>query len=144
MKFSKFCLGVLVLLLTSLTASMSGQSVSTSQVSGVVQDESGAVVPGAQITLTQTETGQVHKVTSNSAGNYTIPDLPSGPYSLEVTATGFSTYVEKGIVITVGTNPSIAVKLAVGQVTQQVVVEAAAGAQVETQSNGIGQVIDQK
>jgi hypothetical protein len=143
MKFSKFCLGVLVLLLTCLTASMSGQSVSTSQVSGVVQDESGALVPGAQVTLTQTETGQVHKVTSNSAGSYIIPDLPSGPYNLEVTASGFSTYVEKGIVITVGTNPSITVKLTVGQVTQQVIVEAAPGAQVETQSNGIGQVIDQ-
>ena len=142
MKFSKFCFGVLVLLLASL-ASMSGQSISTSQVSGVVQDQSGAVVPGADVTMTQTDTGLVRKATSTSSGSYIISDLPSGSYTIQGSAKGFSTYVEKGIILQVGTNPTINVKLAVGEVTQQIVVEASGAAQVETQSNGIGQVIDQ-
>ena len=142
MKLGKFYFGVLVLLLASL-ASMSGQSISTSQVSGVVQDQSGAVVPNAQVEMTQTDTGLVRKAISNSAGSYILSDLPVGSYSIKASAQGFSTYVEKGITLQVGSNPTINVKLAVGEVTQQVVVEASGAAMVETQSNGIGQVIDQ-
>jgi hypothetical protein len=123
---------------------MQGQTVASSQVSGVITDPTGASVSDAKIQLTQTETGQVHTATSNASGSYIIPDLPVGPYRFQVTAAGFSTYVENGIVLEVGTNPAINAKLSVGAVTEQVVVEAAGAAMVETQSNGIGQVIDQK
>lgn len=131
---------VLTLTLT-LATSMLGQSVSTSQISGVIQDQSGAIVPNAKIVLTQTDTGQVHRITSSASGSYTIPDLPAGNYTFQVSSPGFSTYVEKDIVLDVGTNPEINVKLAVGSVTQQVVVESTQ-ATVETESTGIGQVID--
>ncbi len=127
MKFSKFCFGVLVLLLASL-GSMSGQSISTAQVSGVVQDQSGAVVPNAQVEMTKTDTGLVRKAVSGSNGEYIISDLPVGSYSIKATAQGFSTYVENGIVLEVSTNPEINVKLSVGEVTQQVVVEASGAA----------------
>ena len=114
---------------------------STSQISGVVQDPSGASVPSAQIQLTQLNTGRVHRVTSNASGSYIIPDLPGGPYTLQATAQGFSTYIQRGIVLEVGSNPEINIKLSVGTVSMEVVVEATA-AMVETRSNGVGQVVD--
>ena len=142
MKVVRLFFGVLVVLLTC--SAMQGQTVASSQVSGVITDPTGASVSDAKIQLTQTETGQVHTATSNASGSYIIPDLPVGPYRFQVTAAGFSTYVENGIVLEVGTNPAINAKLSVGAVTEQVVVEAAGAAMVETQSNGVGQVIDQK
>lgn len=120
-----------------------GQTLATSQVTGSVTDASGAVVPSAIVQMTQIDTGDVHTTKSNASGTYIVPDLAVGPYRLQVTAQGFSTYVQNGIVLEISTNPVINVKLAVGNVTQQVVVESSA-LMVETQSNGVGQVIDQK
>jgi hypothetical protein len=125
----------------TLVTPMSSQSVSTSQISGVVQDQTGASLPNAQILLTQTDTGQVHKILSGATGSYIIPDLPAGNYTLQVSAQGFSSYLQKGIVIDVGTNPEINVRLSLGALTQEVVVESTS-ATVETESTGVGQVID--
>ena len=108
-----------VVMIVTLTTTMLGQSVSTSQISGVIQDQTGAIVSNAKITLTQTDTGQVHRLTSSSTGSYIIPDLPAGNYTLQVTSAGFSTYVQKDISLDVGTNPEINVKLSVGSVSQE-------------------------
>ena len=70
-----------------------------------------------------------------------LPNLPIGPYLVEVTKDGFSKYVQTGIVLQVDTNPTVDVSLKVGAVSEQVTVEAGA-AQVETRSTGIGQVVD--
>src|SRR5262249_49633475 len=75
------------------------QAVATIQISGVVQDASGAVVPGAVITATQTATGMTRSVSSGADGNYVMTQLPIGPYQIKVEKTGFKTYVQKGIVI---------------------------------------------
>ncbi len=91
MKVVRLLFGVLVVLLTC--SAMQGQTVASSQVSGVITDPTGASVSDAKIQLTQTETGQVHTATSNASGSYIIPDLPVGPYRFQVTAAGFSTYV---------------------------------------------------
>src|SRR5450631_1072390 len=111
-----------VVIILALTTTMLGQSVSTSQISGVIQDQTGSIVSNAKITLTQTDTGQVHKLTSSATGSYIIPDLPAGNYTLQVTSPGFSTYVQKDISLNVGTSPEISVKLSVGSVSQEVVV----------------------
>jgi hypothetical protein len=140
MKITKLLCAVLAMTMSAL---MMGQSVSTSQISGVIQDQTGANVPNAQIVLTQTDTGQVHKIASSLSGSYILPDLPGGSYTLQVSSPGFSTYLQKNIVLEVGSNPEINVKLSLGAVTQEVVVESSGAAMVETQSNGIGQVIDQ-
>ena len=141
MKMGKLSIGVLMVFLAGPLAWT--QSLATSKVSGTITDQTGAIVPDAQVQLTETNNGQVHTVKSNSAGSYIIPDLPAGPYRLEVASAGFAKYVQNGIVLNVGTNPSINVNLQVGAATQEVVVEASA-LMVETQSNGVGQVIDQK
>jgi hypothetical protein len=117
------------------------QAVSTSQIKGTVQDATGLAVPGAEVKVTQTETAAVRTVVTGADGGYVIPSLPVGPYSLEVTKTGFAKYVQTGIVLQVASNPEIDVSLKVGSVTEQVQVEANA-ALVETQSTGVGQVVD--
>ena len=124
-----------------LSASLYGQAVSTDQVAGVVQDQTGAVIVGAQVELKATDTGQIHTAVTDTSGHYALQELPVGPYSLQVTKTGFTTYIQNGIVLQVGINPTINATLQVGAQTQQVVVEANA-AMVETENTGIGQVIN--
>jgi hypothetical protein len=116
------------------------QAVSTSQVSGTVQDATGASVPGAQLKLIQTETAQVRSALTGADGSYLFPNLVIGPYRLEVVKDGFSTYIETGIVLNVNTNPTINVTLKVGGTSEQVTVQSEAMA-VETHSSGVGQVI---
>jgi hypothetical protein len=112
----------------------------TSQINGIVRDSSGLVIPGAEVKATQTATGVVRTASSAADGNYTLPDLPIGPYMIEVTKEGFSKYVQTGIVLQVDSNPTVNVSLQVGAVTEQVTVEAGA-AQVETRTTAIGSVV---
>jgi hypothetical protein len=114
---------------------------STSQINGTVRDPSGLAVPGATVTVTQTATGASRSVTSAADGGFVFPDLPIGPYMLEVTKEGFSRYVQQGVVLQVDSNPTIDAALRVGSVSEQVLVQADA-AMVETHSTGVGQVVD--
>src|ERR1700678_2950334 len=118
-----------------------GQSQATSQIQGTVVDASGAPVPDAQIKITQTDPGISRAGSSGTDGTYVLPNLAIGPYRLEVTKAGFSTYVQTGIVLQVNTNPTVDVALKVGAVSDQVQVEANA-AQVETQTTSVGTVVD--
>jgi hypothetical protein len=113
----------------------------TSQINGIVRDASGLPIPGASIKATQTATGVVRTATSGADGDYVMPNLPIGPYLLEVTKEGFSRYAQTGIVLQVDTTPTIDVSMKVGAVNEQVTVEANA-AQVESHSTSIGQVVD--
>ena len=133
---SKLFLGLCFLFAATILAA---QTISTSQIRGVISDPSGAAVAGASLKLTQTATGAVRTGTSLADGGYAFPDLSPGTYDLEVTKEGFTKYVQKGIVIQVGVNPSINVTMTVGAVTQEVTVQAE-GVQVETQNEGVGQV----
>ena len=126
--------------LMAASAALWGQ-VSTSQIKGTVKDASGAAVPGAAIKATQTATAAVRTVVSEADGGYVLPNLPIGPYTLEVTKDGFSTFLQSGIVLQVDSNPTIDITLKVGSVNEQVQVEANAG-QVETHSTGVGNVVD--
>ncbi|HJZ99173.1 MAG TPA: carboxypeptidase-like regulatory domain-containing protein, partial [Candidatus Solibacter sp.] len=119
-----------------------GQAVATVQISGVAQDASGAVVPGVAITATQTATGVNRRVVTDSGGNYVMAQLPIGPYQLTAEKAGFKTYVQKGIVIQVGENPTINVTLEVGAVGQSVEVTANT-VMIETQETSQSTVIDQ-
>ena len=114
---------------------------STAQVSGTVRDPSGAVLPGVEVGLTQTDTGLVRSVVTNETGSYSVTNLPVGPYRLEAGLPGFRTYVQTGILLQVSANPVINVVLEVGQVSETIEVQADA-ALVETRSTGIGQLID--
>ena len=138
-KVTRFALTFVVLCCTSMMQS-AAQSSTTSQVSGVVKDASGAALAGAQVEITNTDTNAVRTAQTDGTGSYAFPSLPIGPYRLKVGMTGFQTYVQSGIILEVGVNPTVNVSMALGAVTQQVEVQADA-AMVETQSNAVGQVI---
>ena len=65
----------------------------TSQIQGVVRDETGSAVPGAGIKATQTDTNITRTTTTGADGGYVLANLPIGPYRLEISKQGFSTYV---------------------------------------------------
>ena len=109
--------------------------------SGRITDESGAVLPGVTVTATQTDTGFTRTVVTDETGSYVMPNLPTGPYRLEVSLQGFRTYAQTGIVLQVAATPTINAVLAVGNLEETVSVEAAAPL-VDVQSAGIGEVVE--
>src|SRR5437867_2144832 len=92
----------------------------TVEISGRVTDRTGAVLPGVEVTATQTETGISRTTVTNETGSYVLGNLATGPYRLEATLPGFQTYVQMGIVLQVGSSAQINVVLDVGQVAQTV------------------------
>ncbi|MCL5746260.1 MAG: carboxypeptidase regulatory-like domain-containing protein [Acidobacteria bacterium] len=131
----------IILLGLYAAADVCGQATAVVQISGVVSDPSGAVVAGAAVKATQTGTGFTRTAVADVSGSYILSNLPVGPYTLEATASGFKSYVQRGIVLQVNTNPTINVVLEVGAVSQSVEVSANA-AMAETQQTAISQVID--
>ena len=113
----------------------------TSQIQGIVQDTSGAVIPGIEVKATQTDTGISRMAISSEDGRYVLPNLPIGPYRLEVSAPGFSPFVQTGIVLQVASIPTVNITLKPGAIAETVQVEANAGL-VETQTTSIGNVIE--
>src|SRR5437867_2006161 len=129
-----------VLILCALMSGIAwGQA--TAQISGTVRDQSGAVLPGVEITATQTETGAARSAISNETGSYALPNLAVGPYKLEAALPGFRTFVQTGLVLQVNASPVINPVLEVGQVSEQVEVQANA-ALVETRTSNVGAVIE--
>lgn len=136
---------VLRTLLLALAAVLAAgaQTTAVVQISGRVTDPSGAAVAGAHVTAIQTSTNQHIEATTDARGAYQLLNLPVGAYRLEVRATGFSSYIQNGIVLQVGVNPVINAGLKVGSVAQEVQVTAN-GAMVETHDNSVSQVIDER
>jgi hypothetical protein len=100
-------------------------------------------LPGVEVKVTNTDTTATRTVVTSETGAYVVPNLPVGPYRLEASLPGFSTYAQSGIVLQVNSNPTINIELQVGQVSSVLEVQAAAN-MVETSSNVIGQVVDQQ
>src|ERR1051326_10226 len=132
---------LLTRLLVSILSCGSLWAQATAQISGAVQDQSGAVLPGVEITATQTATGVSRTMVTNETGFYVLPNLPLGPYRLEASLPGFRLFVQTGIVLQVGSNPTINIALQVGQVSEQVEVQANASL-VDTRSLSVGQVTE--
>src|SRR6266853_1563017 len=120
-------------LVFSLASTIAWAQVESAQISGTIKDSSGAVLPGVQVTATQTATGAKRSTVSNETGNYVLPSLPPGPYMLQAELPGFKSYVQTGIVLQIDERPEINLVLQVGQVSEQVEVQADA-AFVETRT----------
>src|SRR5439155_9226697 len=120
---------------TILAASAWAQA--TAQISGTVRDQTGAVLPGVEVTATQTSTGITRSTVSNETGAYLMPNVPVGPYQLEAVLPGFRKFLQTGIVLQVNGDIVINPVLDVGQVSEQVEVTANA-TQVETRSTAVG------
>jgi hypothetical protein len=124
------------------TTHLWAQAVSTAQISGTVRDPNGGAISGAKVSVTQTDTGLARTSQTGSDGSYLLPELPIGPYTLQVQANGFESYLQTGIKLQVSDSPRIDVTLHLGQVNQQVQVTADAS-MVKTDTTAVSQVIDQ-
>jgi hypothetical protein len=109
---------------------------------GTITDPTGAVVPGAKVTATESETGVVARtVVSNEQGYYAIPDLRPTSYTLTVEARGFKTLIQKGIVLQANQSGTANLTLELGSQVQQVTVSSIA-LQVNTTTQTVGEVIN--
>jgi Carboxypeptidase regulatory-like domain/TonB dependent receptor len=107
---------------------------------GTITDPAGAVVPGATVVATHNSTGVESKTTSTSSGNYTLPYLPAGTYTIRVNAPGFQTSTAENVLLRVAQVMTIDIKLQVGRMNQEVVVSATPEL-LESDSAEIGQYI---
>lgn len=132
----RFFLLPLILVLASVAALAQANS----DLTGIVTDQTGAVVPDAKIVLTDPGTGTTKSTVSGPTGLYTISGLNPANYNLKVTAKGFQTYVQNGVVVNVSANLRVDVKLTVGAESTTVEVQADALA-VQSDSNVVSTLI---
>jgi hypothetical protein len=115
----------------------------TASFGGTVVDPNSAVLPQSQVTVRNVDTGFTQSATTDDSGAFLFPRLPVGSYELRVERTGFSRYVQTGITLTVDQAASLTVVMQVGQVTEEVTVEANAEL-VGTRNGTLGQLVDQQ
>lgn len=122
------------LLLTCLAAPLRAQGL-TGQISGTIADPSGATVPNAAIELRNAETGLVRQTTSNASGDFLVTELRPGTYDMKVTAAGFSSFEQTGLVLTATERLVLrTISLRLGEVAQTTTVQAEA-ARLQLQSS---------
>jgi hypothetical protein len=133
---------VLSVLLLAASAAFA-QSSSTADLEGTITDSADAVVPGAQLTVTNIETGVKRTGVSNDIGRYRISALPAGEYQLSATKAGFATVERKGLVLQIGQLATVDFNLPVASQTQTINISEAAP-MIETDQVRVGAVVDQK
>ena len=133
----KLTVGILIVSMTGIAL----LAQDTATISGTVSDVSGALVPGVEVTVTQTDTGVSRTATTDVVGLYTLSNLPLGPYRLRASKTGLRFMCKPDIVLQVNSDPAIPFSLRIGGVAEHVIVEANATA-VETRNAGVGTVIE--
>ncbi len=129
---------VMILSLASPSYAQFGKGV----VTGSVTDPSGAVVPGAKVTLVNEATNEVKMVDANSAGIYRFDFTDVGHYTLKVSAASFSDHEVKDLIVTVGQTVVVNVQLEIGRATQTVTVEAGGVQLVQTDSSEVSGLVD--
>ena len=108
---------------------------------GTVTDPSGAVVTGAKVTAKNVNTGLERTTQTSADGSYSIPELPTGTYTVTISQSGFQTSVTTGVVVNVATERRVDAMLKAGQVATTVEVSGEMLPQTETTTNDLGGVI---
>ncbi len=111
-------------------------------ITGIVQDTTGAVIPDAKVTLTNTDQGITLETKSGSSGNYTFSPVRIGHYKVTVVAPGFSTTVQQALTVAVGQEVQANVTLRLGASSQEITVSTAPP-QLQTEDSSVGQVVDE-
>ena len=130
-----------VLLMLAVPAIVSAQATGT--ITGVITDESGALMPGTVVQATNQDTGQVREATSGSEGLYTIPLVTPGAYRVNAALSGFRPLTRTGVRVAVSETARVDFRLAVGQMTESVDVLGEAPL-IETGNATLGIVIDER
>jgi hypothetical protein len=131
---SKVLLCIAIFIMSQLT---------TGRITGSVTDQSGAAVPGATVTLKNTDTGVSRTTLSQENGKYEASSVPAGSYEISASLSGFQTVVHKGIGLAVGQNAVVDFALQVGQVSDSVTVTGDT-AQIETTTATVSNLVDEK
>jgi hypothetical protein len=118
-----------------------GQAMVSGSIVGQVNDPSGAVVPGATVTLTDVDTKSVRTTTTNKDGRFAFPGLKPGTYDVAITQTGFQKLLVPGVTVTVSEASTLNETLKIGASTQTVEVTSNAAAQLQTMNATMGQTL---
>jgi hypothetical protein len=118
-----FCLAIGLIIIGS-TARIASAQVLYGSIAGTLTDETGAIVPGATVSVTNTNTGLSRQANTDQAGYYSIPNLLEGTYDLAVTANGFKPYTQTGVVVRINTATKVDAVVQLGALNEQVTVEA--------------------
>ncbi len=136
---------ITLLLLVLGVAFVAHAQQTTATIVGNVTDASGAVVVGAKVTATNKATNTVRATVTDSSGQYSLPSLPTGTYSLSVEMAGFQGQRTDSLILEASQTARQDFKIAAGTVTETITVETgAAAAQLQTESGVVGEVIDAK
>ena len=141
---SKSITVALFLFILSVTTRPGLGQLITGDILGTIQDSTGAVVPGAKVTLAAVDTGIKWEATSDASGNYLFAQMKPGHYSVEASKEGFRTETVSNIELLVGQRPRVDITLVVGALTQTVEVSAGGVQLLDTQTSTMGQVIQEK
>ena len=134
-------LGLLAVIVLQMTLAFAQLPVGT--ISGVVQDKDGGVIPGATITATHRETGQIRKTETSGNGRFSLPAMPVGPWDVKAEAPSFSPEIKQGVALAVTQEINVSFTLNVGSVQQTVEVAAEAPI-VETTSGSLGGLVNEQ
>ena len=126
-----------------LTANSLYAQLGTGTISGTVFDQTGAVLPGANVAVTNAGTGFMRETVSSETGDYRLLGLQPGTYELSVQLSGFSRFVRSGLVLQVDQNPRIDVHLQVGSPTENVLVTAQTPL-LQSEQSSVGAVVDER
>src|ERR1700736_5100557 len=136
--------GVFGLIIALLISAMPVKAqLAGANLSGVVSDESGAPLVGAKVAIKNLGTGDARDVETNTDGLFFAPNLAPGTYDVAVTANGFGPVTQKGFELKVGGEQGLDVKMKVGQLAQEVEVNAAA-TDVETTTSAVSATVEEK
>ena len=144
MSMYRHILQMSILLAVILLAPLYSLAQSTNgQIDGIVQDSTSRVIPNVVVKATNIGTNIGYSATSDASGNYTIPFVPPGTYTIQAGAQGFATQERRGVIVTVNQNVRIDLSMQVGSVDQTVSVTSAAPS-IDTQSGSVTTIVDNK
>ncbi|MGA9039357.1 MAG: carboxypeptidase regulatory-like domain-containing protein [Terriglobales bacterium] len=135
----RFWSGLGLLYIVSVCATLFAQS--SGSFTGTVTDNTGAVIPGAEVSVSDPATGFRRSGVTNSDGDYLIAGLGASTYNVTITAPGFQKYEARKVILRVGEKLRVDTQLAVGKVTNEIVVEGSSVGKVETQSSELAGTI---
>lgn len=136
-------LGYFTILLSLVLSPAALAQVASGTISGAVQDQTGAVLPGVEVMATNTATNRTRSAISDDIGRYRFSGLSVGDYEVSATLPGFRTAVRSGVHLTVNSESVVNLTLQIGEVTDRVTVTSEAPL-VETTSGSLGDLVDRR
>jgi hypothetical protein len=119
------------------------QTGATGAIAGIVRDQTGALVPSAQVTVRNQATNETRQTVTQTNGSFAVPLLPPGGFTIEVEMSGFARHIRTDIAVTVTETTNLTVDLQLEGVTDTVQVSAASE-MVQSTSNTLGRVVDSR